>query len=145
MTVNGYEIIFALRVKFLIRWLIQVSLPPANEVWGKVMFWVACVKVSVQVGGTCVAGGHAWQGGREWSGACMAGGHAWQGGMHGGDGMHGGGRVWQGACMVGDRPPQALRQRYTVNERAVRILLECILVFELTLNCFVWDIFGVVF
>ena len=45
-----------------------------------------------------MAGGHAWQGG-----------HVWQGGMH--DGGH----AWQ-----------ILRD--TVNERAVRILLECILV-----------------
>ena len=64
--------------------------------------------------GACIAGGHVWQG------ACMAGGHAWQGGMHGrgacmAGGVHGGGCAWQ-----------ILRD--TVNERAVRILLECILV-----------------
>ena len=71
-----------------------------------------------------VAGGHAWlrggmrgcQGGMLgcW-GACMVGGHAWllggcawlQGGMH---------RI----------------QRDTVNERAVRILLECILVLKVS-------------
>ena len=67
-------------------------------------------------GGACVAGracvaggdmngrGHAWQGGS-----------AWQGGMCGRGGMHDRGHVWQ-----------ILRD--TVNERAVRILLECILV-----------------
>ena len=59
--------------------------------------------------GTCVAGGmhgggHAWQGGM-WQGACMAG-----------------GCVWQGACMA-----DTTRYGDTVNERAVRILLECIL------------------
>ena len=55
------------------------------------------------------------------------GGHVWQGGMHGG------GREWQGVCMVGGMcamhvPRQILKLRHTVNERAVRILLECILV-----------------
>ena len=58
--------------------------------------------------GVCMAGGHAW-----WvacmvgvcgRGACMAG------------GMHGGGHAWK-------------ILRHTVNERAVRILLECILVY----------------
>ena len=76
--------------------------------WGKVIFSEACVKNSVHRGGVCgrggvcVAGaGHVWQGGR-----------AWQGGVHGG-----GGSTWQ-----------ILRD--TVNERMVRILLECILVFD---------------
>ena len=50
--------------------------------------------------GVCVAGGHAW-----W--VYMVGGHAW----------------WGGVCMM---PWQILRD--TVNERAVRVLLECILV-----------------
>ena len=53
--------------------------------------------------GVCMVGGMH---GRGWRGVCMAG----EGCMHGG-----GGRVWQ-----------ILRD--TVNERAVRILLECILV-----------------
>ena len=48
-----------------------------------------------------------WQGGCAWQGACVAGGHAWRA-VHG---MH--------------TPQQILRD--TVNERAVRILLECIL------------------
>ena len=44
-------------------------------------------------------------------------------------GVHGGGCAWQGAC-VACTPPPADTTRYgdTVNERAVRILLECILV-----------------
>ena len=42
-------------------------------------------------------------------------GHAWWGGMHG-----------EGACVAGGHALQILRD--TVNERAVRILLECILV-----------------
>ena len=56
------------------------------------------------------------RGGRGWR-ACMAGGCAWQGG-----------HAWQGACVAGEAcmPQQILRD--TVNERAVRILLECILV-----------------
>ena len=52
-----------------------------------------------------MAGGHAWWG-------C-----AWQGGC-----------VVVGACMAGGHAWQILRD--TVNERAVRILLECILVFH---------------
>ena len=53
-----------------------------------------------------------WHGGMHGSGACVAGGHAWWGGCMAGGG---GGRAWQ-----------ILRD--TVNERTVRILLECILV-----------------
>ena len=41
-------------------------------------------------------------------------------------GMHGRGCAWQGVCVAGGRAWQILRD--TVNERAVRILLECILV-----------------
>ena len=86
--------------------------------------------------GACVvAGGHAWlprehvwlPGGMHGWGACVvAGGHAWlqgvcvwlQGGMHGCPAGH----AWLrggGMCRI---------RRDTVNERAVRILLECILV-----------------
>ena len=46
----------------------------------------------------------------------MAGGHAWL------EGMHGRGMCGRGACM----PQQILRDM--VNEQAVRILLECILI-----------------
>ena len=57
-----------------------------------------------------MAGGMHW-GGVHGRGVCVAEGHVWQGGMRA---MH---------------PPwQILRLRYMVNERAVRILLECILV-----------------
>ena len=58
-------------------------------------------------------------------GACMAR------GLHGG-GLHGRGHVWQGACVAGGKahvPPPRQILRDTVNERAVRILLECILVY----------------
>ena len=85
----------------------------------------ACMAGVYMAGGMCgwgvcmAGGGHASQGGVCGWGACMAeglafmaGGHAWQGGMHGGG----------GACV----PQQILRD--TVNERAVRILLECILI-----------------
>ena len=90
--------------------------------------------VSVHRRGCVWQGGHAWQGacvagGHAWWGACMAGGHVWQGAcMARGEGVHG-----RGACMVGGMhvpPRQMLRLQHTVNERAVRILLECILVLE---------------
>ena len=51
------------------------------------------------------------------------------GGMHGG-GVH---------ATHAPSPPQALRLRYTVNERAVRILLECILVNYDFHHCIVID------
>ena len=75
--------------------------------------------------GACVVGG-VRSGGMRGGGACMAEGHAWQGGggVHLKGGMHGRGAcvAEEGACV----PQQILRD--TVNERAVRILLECILV-----------------
>ena len=64
-------------------------------------------------------------------------GHAWPGGVHGRGGLHGGGGAcvtggaWQGACVTCTPPRQILQLRHTVNERAVRILLECILVLPL--------------
>ena len=58
-------------------------------------------------GGVHGKGGHVWQRGK-----CMAkGGHVWQG---------------RGACMV-KGGVRGIR-RDTINKRAVRILLECILV-----------------
>ena len=71
-------------------------------------------------------------------GVCVValGGHAWllQGGMHGCSGgcawlLPGGGHAWffGGACVVFSGGVRRIR-RDTVNERAVRILLECILV-----------------
>ena len=72
-----------------------------------------------------VHGGGAHGGGHAWQGACMAGeGCAWWGGMHGRGGLHGGGHVWRGGACVAD----TTRYDDTVNEPAVRILLECILV-----------------
>ena len=74
-----------------------------------------------------------------WQGAFIAGGmhgrgHAWQGACMAEEmcmvgGMHGRGHAWQG-CVCATHPPprQILLLRRTVNEWAVRILLECILV-----------------
>ena len=95
--------------------------------WSKVIFSEACVKNSVHREGQAW-GGHAWQGGMRGRGACVAGGHVWQGGMCGrgacmaGGHMHGMG----GVRGRGEHAWQILRD--TVNERAVRILLEGILV-----------------
>ena len=81
-----------------------------QKMFAKVMFLHLSVSPSVHSGGgPSWQGRHAWQGGHVWQGACMAGGHAWQG-------MH----AWWGDCAW-----QILRD--TVNELAVRILLECIL------------------
>ena len=96
-------------------------------------------------GGACVAGGHAWQEGHAWSGACIAGGGvcaggggvhsrracmAGEGGVHGrGHADGGGGCAWQGVMHATHAPRQILRD--TVNEQAVRILLECILVLQI--------------
>ena len=90
---------------------------------GKVIFSEACVKNSVH------GGGDAWQGGMHDRG------HAWQQtGMHGKGGMCGRGHAWQqgehawqrgGACVAGGHEWQILRD--TVNERVLRILLDCIL------------------
>ena len=94
--------------------------------WGKIIFSEACVKNSVHRGvlrgggRCCVAGGmHVCMhgGGVHGRGACVAGGPAWGAYMVGGHMWQKGGRhAWQ-----------ILRD--TVNERVVRILLECILVY----------------
>ena len=90
-------------------------LPPANEVWGKVIFLHVCVILST--GGACMVvrgvhggcqgdmrgclGGHVWLlVGHVWLwGACVvAGGHAWlQGGVHGC-----GGCAWLRGCVVAE-------------------------------------------
>ena len=56
-------------------------------------------------------------------GACVASGMCMAGVMLGG-------HAWHGACVSHMPPPPADTTRYgdTVNERAVRILLECILI-----------------
>ena len=68
------------------------------------------VRTCLHAQGACMAGGRAWWWVCMAEGACVAGEGAWQGGICGG------GRAWQ-------------ILRYSVNERPVRILLECILVF----------------
>ena len=82
-------------------------------------------------GGACVARVACMAGGMHRRRACMAGGFAWQGAC-----MAGG--AWQGACMAGGThdPPQQI-PRDMVNERAVRILLECTLVFFIKVFRFV--------
>ena len=92
-------------------------LPPANEVCEGYVFT-----------GVCLSTG--W--GRAWWGEGVCGG----GGMHGrgvcmAEGVHGRGHVRQGGvhgrtCMLPSTP--WLKLRNTLNEQAVRILLECILV-----------------
>ena len=94
-----------------------------------------CPQGGVHAGGACMVGacmaggmhgrGHAWQGvcmtggmhgrGHAWKrGACMVGGHVWQGAC-----------VAEGACMVGGHAWQERRPL----QQAVRILLECIIIF----------------
>ena len=81
---------------------LNISLPAANEVCEGYVFTRICHSVH--------RGWRAWQGG----------------GVRGGGGMRGRGDAWQG----GHAPPPPDTKRYgdTVNERVVRILLECILV-----------------
>ena len=113
--------------------------------FAKVMFLHLSVSHSVDRGGVCMArgvcvckGGHALQGGHVWAGgACMVVGVRGRGvcvvgGMHGRFVF----MAWWGACMVGGmhgrghachtHPPRHYEIR-SVNARAVRILLECIL------------------
>ena len=93
---------FSLRVKM------DSYLPPANEVWGKVIFLHQFV-ILFTGGGACVValGGHAWllRGGRAWllwGGACVVA----PGGMRGCSGgacvVALGGHAWllRGACVV---------------------------------------------
>ena len=74
-----------------------------------------------------------WQG-DVFTGVCLStGGRAWQSGVGGRGSLHGGGHVWWRVCVAEGHawhasPQQILRD--TVNERAVRILLECNLVVQ---------------
>ena len=105
------------------------------------------------VGGVCGCGGHAWL----WGGVHGCGGHVWLwgacvvvGGMCGYGGV--GGHAWLLGGMRGCGVGVRRRQRDTVNERAVRILLECILVFPKPAQVFKrrktthlnWPVFGTV-
>ena len=92
--------------------------------FANVMFLHLSVSHSVQGGGACVAGGHAWQGACVAEGDMHGRGHVWNGCTWAGVCMAGG-CAWQGVCM----PPGHYEIR-SVNARAVHILLECILVNE---------------
>ena len=70
-----------------------------------------------RVGGMYGVGGYAWQGVCVAQGLCMAGGHVWKGMCVWFGGVH-----VRGVCMPWQIPWD------TVNDWAVRILLECILV-----------------
>ena len=97
-------------------------LPPANKVWGKVIFSQACVIPSVhRVRGVVVGG---W--GFNWGERKHPGGSASRSGrdLHPGVGgvcIQG----WEGSASRGlGRPPVALQD--IANKRVVRILLQCI-------------------
>ena len=70
--------------------------------------------------------GCAWWGGHAWWGVCEVG------GVHGGGGRVAGGHAWWGCAwqggMCGMHTPPWTDTTATVNDRAVCILLECILV-----------------
>ena len=77
-------------------------LPPANKVWGKVIFSQACVKNSVHGGGVVPARGGAW------SGRCLLWAvWSWGGLVPGGCLVPGGMSAPRGACSWGAwwRPP----------------------------------------
>ena len=87
-----------------------VFLPPETKLrQGNIL---TGIRHSVHGGGVHGRGGHVWQGGAWW------GGHAWQGGCAWHSGVCGGG-VWCGG--------HAWLERWPL-QRAIRILLECILV-----------------
>ena len=102
----------------------------------------ACMAGGVHGGG--LHGGGLHGGGAAWQEMCMAGGVYMTGGcarwgacvvgaciagsMHGRGTCMSGDGVWQGGCACHTPPRQILWD--TANERAVRILLECILLFS---------------
>ena len=94
-------------------------LPPVTKLGQGNICRNVCEEFCLGGGGVGGGGGHAWQGhvcgrGHAWQGACMAGGACMAEGA-----CVAGVCVWQrGACVVGDVRAW----------RAVRILLECILV-----------------
>ena len=89
-------------------------LPPANEVWGMVIFSEAFVKNSVHRGGVSgLVGVCSWEGCLVWGVVCFWGVSAPRGPGRGVSALEG--------VPVGDPPGRLLL-------RAVRILLECILV-----------------
>ena len=130
--------------------------------FAKVMFLQ--VSVCPRGGGVCGRGEHAWRGGHAWQGGHAWWGHRWHGACMAG-GVHGRGRAWQGrhvwqggharwgGAKQGDMhgrghachaPPTADTTRHsdTVNERAVRILLECIFGNAIDALEWVWNPFS---
>ena len=97
----------------MINFSLSGLLPPATKLGQGNIFRSVCQEFCPQ------------QEGRVWQGMCMAGGHAWQGGMCGRGCAWWGACVAGRACMAGGCAWQILQD--TVNERVVRILLECIL------------------
>ena len=108
-------------------------LPPANEVCEDYVFSPVCQLFCSQGGGSMHGcRGCVWL----WVACVIVRGVWLWGGVHGCGGMHGcgGGHVWLwGVCvwLWGCAWLQGIPRRDTVNERAVRILLECILVVDL--------------
>ena len=109
-----HEIIITARKRSLRRLYFYrcLSVQGGMRGWGRVCVWL----------GACMAGGHAWLGGMHGWGACVARGACMAGGVWGWGAYMAGG-VWH-ACL----PQQILWLWHTVNERAVCILLKCILV-----------------
>ena len=136
-----------------IKYLVLINIYRQQRSCSKVMFLY--VSVILFTGGACVVGGMCVPGGMYVAGdmcsvgACVAGGmvgrHAWQGacvvgvcmvgGVHGREGMHGrgmcmaGGMHGTGMCVTGGMCGRGhtWQERWPL-QRAVRILLECILV-----------------
>ena len=120
--------------RFVILILLDILLPPANEVWGKVICLQACV-CPQWGGGLPGLGGSA-----PWGGACFQ-----RGGVPGlGGCLLPGGLLLGGACSRGGgaaggvwwRPPGRLLLR------AVRILLECILVYLSEQNPIIYQVWN---
>ena len=104
--------------------------------FAKVMFLHVSVSHSVHRG-PCVAGECVWPWGMHGRGACMAGGVC-------PGGVHGGGHAWwrAGGHAYYATPPDWYYEIRSVNERAVRILLECILVTYLHTRMLITEIIG---
>ena len=84
------------------RWDANLLLPPANEVWGKVIFSEACVKNSVHSGGSGPGGGRCLVRRESGPGGCLVPGGVWSWGVPaqanaclGGSASGGGGAWWR--------------------------------------------------
>ena len=134
----GYYEMWSMSGRYGYYWNASLLLP-TNKVWEGYVFYSLqlqffTVSHSVDRGACMAGGGGMCGGGHVWQGVCVAG-HAWKGACVVG-GMCGGRCAWQGhawwgyVCGRGMHGTHGPRQilRDTVNERVVRILLECILV-----------------